>query len=60
VLAGRLGGTLRTGRYLDYGKDAPYTQNNLLVSLCHAMGLPRVESIGNLTGNKGPLPGLFG
>ena len=60
VLAGRLGGALRTGRYVDYGKDAPYTQNNLLVSLCHAMGLLQVESVGNLPSGKGPLPALFG
>jgi hypothetical protein len=60
VLAGRLGGSLRTGRYIDYGQEAGYTQNNLLVSLCHAMGLPEVESFGNLpTPTKGPLPDLF-
>jgi Protein of unknown function (DUF1552) len=59
VLAGRLGGTLRTGRYLDYGPQSPYTQNNLLVSLCHAMGLSAVQSVGNLPGPAGPLPGLF-
>jgi hypothetical protein len=60
VLAGRLGGALRTGRYLDYGKESGFTQNNLLVSLCHAMGLSQIESIGNLpTPSRGPLPGLF-
>jgi hypothetical protein len=60
VLAGRLAGGLRTGRYLDYGKDSSFTQNNLLVSLCHAMGLPQIASVGNLpTPTKGPLPALF-
>jgi hypothetical protein len=60
VLAGRLGGAVRTGRYLDYGKEAPYSQNNLLVSLCQVMGLTKVDTIGNLATSKGPLPALFG
>jgi len=59
VIAGRLGGSVHTGRYLEY-KDAKYTQNNLLVSLCHAMGLDTIDSIGNLPHDKGPIPGLFG
>jgi hypothetical protein len=59
VLAGRLGGALKTGRYVDYGKDSPHTQSNLLVSLCHVMGLDKIDSIGNLPSPKGPLPGLF-
>jgi hypothetical protein len=59
VLAGRAGGALRTGRYLDYGKDSPFTQNNLLVSLCHLMGLSHIDRIGNLNDSRGPLPGLF-
>jgi hypothetical protein len=61
VLAGHLGGKLRTGRYVDYGKDSPWVQGNLLVTLCHAMGLDKVDSVGNLpVPNKGPLPVLFG
>jgi hypothetical protein len=61
VLAGQLGGTLKTGRYVDFGKDSTWNQNNLLVSLCHVMGLSKIDSVGNLpTPNKGPLPTLFG
>jgi hypothetical protein len=59
VLAGRLGGKLKTGRFIDYGADSKLTQSNLLVSLCHAMGLPHIESFGNLPSGKGPLPNLF-
>jgi hypothetical protein len=58
ILAGRMGGALRTGRLLDYGQSG-VTHGNFLVSLCHAMGLPSVQKIGNLPGPQGPLPGLF-
>jgi hypothetical protein len=37
VLAGRMGGRLRTGRLLDAGGQ---TQNNLYVSIANAMGVP--------------------
>jgi hypothetical protein len=59
VLAGRIGGALRTGRYIEYGKDATFTQNHLLVSLCHVMGLRQIDRIGNLNDSRGPLPDLF-
>ena len=59
VLAGRMGGALKTGRYIQYPKDTPLTQNNLLVSLCHVMGQTQVEKIGNLNDSRGPIPGLF-
>jgi hypothetical protein len=60
VLAGHLGGRLRTGRYLDYSTTGalPYTHNHLLVSLCNVMGLPEVDKVGNL-GPEGALPDLF-
>ena len=60
VLAGRIGGALRTGRYVQYPADTTLTQNNLLVSLCHVMGLTQVDKIGNLNDSRGPIPGLFG
>jgi hypothetical protein len=58
VMAGRLAGSLKTGRYIDYA-DAGRTHSNLLVSLCHAMGLTSVNKVGDLAGNEGPLPDLF-
>jgi hypothetical protein len=58
VLAGRLGGALQPGRYVDYGPRG-VTHANLLVSICQAMGLPDVQRVGNLPGPEGPLPGLF-
>lgn len=59
VLCGRMGGALATGRYIQYPKDTPHTHNNLLVSLCHAMGVTGVERVGNLYEARGPLPDLF-
>ncbi len=55
VLAGRAGGALQTGRYLDFG-DARH--NGLLVSLCNIMGLSEVTSFGSLDDGSGPLAGL--
>jgi hypothetical protein len=60
VLAGKAAGALRTGRYIQYPKDTTLTQNNLLVSLCHVMGLTKVDKIGNLNDSRGPIPDLFG
>lgn len=59
ILAGRLGGALKTGRFVDY-TGCPATHSNLLVSICQAMGLPDVTRIGNLAAPDGGLPGLFG
>jgi hypothetical protein len=59
VLIGRGAGALRTGRYIQYPKDTPLTQNNLLVSLCHVMGLSKIDKIGNLNDSRGPIPDLF-
>jgi hypothetical protein len=57
VLAGGCGGAVTTGRYLRFGNydvldpsSAPHggrTNNDLLVSICHAMGLTDVETFGN-------------
>jgi hypothetical protein len=59
ILAGRLGGAVRTGRYVDYGKDSPHQHEHLLVTLCHAMGLTGIKQVGNL-GTEGALPGILG
>jgi hypothetical protein len=54
VLAGGCGGALKTGRYLKYAGDA---HNDLLVSICHAMGVD-VSTFGNPDYCTGPLSGL--
>jgi len=56
VLAGQANGFLETGRYLQY--DFPH--NNLLLSICHAMGLDDVETFGIPGCCTGPLPNLGG
>ncbi len=54
VLAGGCGGYFRTGRWLNYAGE---NHNDLLVSLCHAMGVP-VATFGNPAYCTGPLTGL--
>jgi hypothetical protein len=56
VLAGA-GGYFKTGRYLQY-RDQPH--NNLLVSVCNAMGLADVTTFGVPELCTGPLTGLTG
>ena len=59
ILAGRLGGRLKTGRYLNLvNKDKPVTHTSFLVSLCKVMGAEKVEKLGNLD-PPGALPGIF-
>jgi hypothetical protein len=55
LIAGGAGGALRTGRYLQYG-DRPH--NDLLVSVCHAMGMTDVASFGIPGVCTGPLENL--
>ncbi|GAB4567024.1 MAG: hypothetical protein Tsb0020_19230 [Haliangiales bacterium] len=55
VLAGQACGKLETGRYLRFD-GAPHTQ--LLVSICHAMGLDN-GTFGDPSYGTGPLPGLL-
>jgi hypothetical protein len=57
VLAGRAGGALKTGRFLQYAAPAP-PHNDLLVSLCRAMEVD-VSTFGNPAYCNGPLPGLL-
>lgn len=57
VLAGKAGGALAPGRFLDY-QDLPH--NNLLVSVCQAMGLSDVSSFGIEGVCTGALEGLSG
>lgn len=57
VLAGGAGGAVRTGRFIDWG-NTRYDNNQLLVSLAHAMGADDVTSFGDESGATGPLPDL--
>jgi hypothetical protein len=54
ILAGKAGGYLKTGRYLNFG-GAPHQK--LLVSVCQAMGLTN-PTFGEPSHGTGPLDGL--
>jgi hypothetical protein len=55
MLAGGAGGYFKTGRFLQY-PDVPH--NNLLVSVCNAMGFSDVTTFGIPGVCTGALPGL--
>jgi hypothetical protein len=56
-LAGKLGGAIpRTGRFLDFGGQNDH--NQLLLTLCHAMGQTAVTKVGDL-GADGRLPNIL-
>jgi len=55
LLAGSCGGAFKTGRLVEY-QGAKH--NDLLVSLCNAMGLDDVTTFGNPAYCSGPLSGL--
>jgi hypothetical protein len=57
VLAGKAGGKVRSGRYLDVS-SARKDSNQLLVSMAHAMGADDLTSFGDASGATGPLAGL--
>jgi hypothetical protein len=56
VLAGRAGGSLKTGRFLRYDGNTPH--NGLLISLLNAMDVPD-QRFGNPEWSNGPLSGLI-
>jgi Protein of unknown function (DUF1552) len=63
ILAGKAGGHLNPGRYLKYSageihKKNGVRHNDLLVSVCHAMGLNSVTTFGDPNFCSGPLPRL--
>lgn len=62
VVAGRAGGQIETGRFLDFrgrGKDGDNeTHTKLLVSIARAMGQP-IDRFGYTGHGTGPLPGLL-
>jgi hypothetical protein len=57
VLAGSAGGKLRTGRLLDYSSSRR-DNNQMLVSIAHAMGATDLTTFGDPSGATGPLPNL--
>jgi hypothetical protein len=68
IIQGAQVGAFRTGRYLRWGEYDPLTNyseehggqpmNKVLVSLCHAMGLEDVASVGDPEIEGGPLEEL--
>jgi hypothetical protein len=56
ILAGRLGGLLKTGRVLDCNG---VNHNDLYIAIAHAFG-QNLTTVGDPSWCKGPLPGLFG
>jgi hypothetical protein len=57
VLAGGAGGKIRPGRLLDFGSNRR-DNNQLLVSIAHAMGAEDLTAFGDPSGAIGPLPNL--
>ena len=56
VLAGSAGGNIRAGRFLDYRSRRD--NNQMLVSIAHAMGATDLMAFGDPSGATGPLPDL--
>ena len=57
VLAGSAGGFLKTGQSMTFPNGT--SQNDLLITLCHAMGMADVKTFGNPKYCTGPIPGLI-
>lgn len=57
VLAGSAGGKIRSGRFLDYSQNLR-DNNQMLISIAHAMGADDLTSFGDPSGATGPLPDL--
>ena len=55
LLAGKAGGALRTGRYLNFTSFTPHAK--LLVSVAQLMGMS-ITGVGDINPNSGPLAGL--
>jgi hypothetical protein len=50
-------GKLRAGRFLDYSSNRR-DNNQMLVSIAHAMGAEDLTTFGDPSGATGPLPNL--
>lgn len=57
LLAGSAGGRIRAGRLLDFTSNRR-DNNQMLISLAHAMGAEDLTTFGDPSGAMGPLPGL--
>jgi hypothetical protein len=57
VLAGSAGGAIAAGRFLDFSQNRR-DNNQLLVSMAHALGATELTAFGDPSGATGPLPGL--
>jgi hypothetical protein len=57
LLAGSAGGRIRAGRFLDFTSNRR-DNNQMLISLAHAMGAEDLMTFGDPSGAMGPLPGL--
>lgn len=57
VLAGSGGGAIKAGRFLDFSQNRR-DNNQLLVSMAHAMGDTGLTMFGDASGATGPLAGL--
>jgi hypothetical protein len=57
VLAGSAGGRIKPGRLLDFSQNRR-DNNQLLVSMAHALGATDLTSFGDPSGATGPLAGL--
>ena len=59
VLAGGAGGNITPGRLLDFSQNRR-DNNQLLISIAHALGASDLSEFGDASGAMGPLPGLAG
>ena len=57
VLAGSAGGKINAGRLLDFSNNRR-DNNQMLISMAHALGAEDLTSFGDASGATGPLPGL--
>jgi hypothetical protein len=56
IMAGKAGGALRTGRFLNYDNKE---HAKLLVSIAQLMGVTTINKVGNRQTDMGPLAGLL-
>jgi hypothetical protein len=57
VLAGSAGGAISAGRLLDFSQNRR-DNNQMLISMAHALGATALTEFGDPSGAMGPLPGL--
>lgn len=57
IVAGGAAGAVPVGRYLEYNEQVNH--NRLLVAMCQAMGVPNINTFGNVDNGTGPLARLL-